>query len=88
MNMLLSELASKDVRQLFICHKELFYQMYAGWSEPKKSFVADFLQREDAADNAGAREALFGHDAPMSDDDGAVPQDLITKVGPWGAVGR
>ena len=87
-NMLLSELAPKDVRQLFICHKELFYQMYAGWSETKKSFVADFLQREYAVDKAGAREALFGHDAPMSDDDGGVPQDLIAKVGPWGAVGR
>ncbi|MBU2981256.1 hypothetical protein KO498_05465 [Lentibacter algarum] len=87
-NMLLSELAPKDVRQLFICHKELFYQMYADWSETKKSFVADFLQREYAVDKAGAREALFGHEAPMSDDDGAVPQDLIAKVGPWGAVKR
>ncbi len=87
-NMLLSELAPKDVRQLFICHKELFYKMYAGWSETKKSFVADFLQREYAVDKAGAREALFGHDAPMDDGGGAVPQDLVAKVGPWGAVRR
>lgn len=86
-NMLLAELAPKDVRQMFICHKELFYPRYAGWSETKKSYVADFLAREYAVDKAGARAALFGHDAPM-DDDGAPPQDLITKVGPWGAVTR
>lgn len=87
-NMLLSELAPKDVRQLFICHKELFYKLYAGWSETKKSFVADFLDREYQVDKAGARKALFGHDAPLKDD-GAVPhEDLIERVGPWGAVRR
>ncbi|KPP83453.1 MAG: hypothetical protein HLUCCO07_07855 [Rhodobacteraceae bacterium HLUCCO07] len=85
-NQLLAELAPKDVRQLFICHKELFYRLYAGWSETKKSYVADFLEREYLVDKAGAREALFGHDAPL-DDDGAVPQeDMIARVGPWGAV--
>lgn len=31
------------VRQLFICHKALFYQLYASWPESKKEFVADFL---------------------------------------------
>ena len=51
-NMLLSELSPKDVRQLFICHKELFYQLYAGWSETKKSYVADFLEREYQVDKA------------------------------------
>lgn len=86
-NMLLAELCPKDIRQLFICHKELFYRLYAGWSETKKSYVADFLAREYAADKAGAREALFGHDAPM-DDSAPVPQDLVAKVGPWGAVRR
>lgn len=82
-NMLLAELCPKDVRQLFICHKQLFYTLYAGWSETKKSYVADFLAREYAADKAGARRALFGHDLPMEDE---VPQDLVAKVGPWGAV--
>ncbi|KAA0910262.1 hypothetical protein FLO80_17430 [Aquicoccus porphyridii] len=86
-NQLLADLAPKDVRQLFICHKELFYRLYAGWSETKKSYVADFLEREYLVDKAGARHALFGHDAPL-DDDRAVPQeDLIARVGPWGAVG-
>jgi hypothetical protein len=85
-NMLLSELAPKDVRQLFICHKELFYQLYAGWTETKKSYVADFLYREYQVDKVGTRRALFGHEAPMVDD-GAVPRDdLIERVGPWGAV--
>jgi hypothetical protein len=82
-NMLLAELAPKDVRQRFICHKELFYRLYAGWSETKKSYVADFLEREYQADKAGARAALFGHDAPLEED--RAP-DLIDQVGPWGAL--
>ncbi len=89
-NMLLAELAPKDIRQLFICHKEVFYRAYQGWTETKKSFVADFLEREYLADKAGAREALFGHDAPME-----MPkvrrrasEDMIVRVGPWGAVRR
>jgi len=91
-NMLLSELAPKDVRQLFICHKELFYKLYAGWSETKKSYVADFLEREYQADKAGARKALFGHDAPLEEPAPPPPPrsqtDLLDRVGPWGAVNR
>ena len=88
-NMLLSELAPKDIRQLFICHKELFYHLHAGWPEAKKSYVADFLDREYQVDKVGARKALFGHDAPMEDSGGPVPhEELIERVGPWGAVRR
>lgn len=87
-NMLLAELAPKDVRQLFICHKEAFYAAYAGWSETKKSYVADFLDREYQVDKAGARAALFGHDAPMEEPVSAIRDDLIARVGPWGAVRR
>ena len=87
-NILLAELAPKDVRQLFICHKEAFYAAYAGWSQTKKSYVADFLDREYQADKTGARAALFGHDAPMQEPP-PVPRDgLIARVGPWGAVRR
>ncbi|MGH1353701.1 MAG: DUF6638 family protein [Thalassovita sp.] len=82
-NMLLADLAPKDVRQLFICHKELFYALYARWSETKKSYVADFLEREYQADKAGARAALFGHDAPLVED---RSENLIDQVGPWGAL--
>ena len=88
-NQLLAELAPLDVRQLFVCHKELFYTLYSGWSEAKKEFVADFLVQEYQADKAGAREALFGPDDPL--DEPPPPRDkdrLIDIVGPWGAVRR
>ena len=86
-NMLLAELSPKDVRQLFICHKDLFYRTYAGWPEAKRSYVVDFLVREYQVDKAGAREALFGHDAPMEPPHRSE-DDLIARVGPWGAVRR
>ncbi len=86
-NMLLAELAPKDARQMFICHKELFYRTYAGWPEAKKAYVVDFLVAEYQVDKAGAREALFGHDAPMEEPDRPAPvPDMIARVGPWGAV--
>ncbi|MBO6774178.1 MAG: hypothetical protein JJ897_01485 [Marinibacterium sp.] len=88
-NMLLAELTPLDFRQTFICHKELFYRRYMSWSETKKSFVADFLEREYQVDKAGAREALFGHEPDMENK--VLPPrqpDLIERVGPWGAVRR
>ncbi|MEZ5779036.1 MAG: DUF6638 family protein [Paracoccaceae bacterium] len=94
-NMLLSELSPLDVRQLFICHKELFYHLYRDWPEAKKAFVADYLEREYQIDKAGTRRALFG---PELDMDGvAAPRldwqidgrkDIVDIVGPWGAVRR
>lgn len=96
-NMLLAELSPKDVRQLFICHKELFYRLYADWTDTKKSYVADFLEREYQVDKAGARRALFGHEAPMDlpepEPEAPPPpprprDDLIDRVGPWGAIPR
>ncbi|WP_166417537.1 DUF6638 family protein [Cochlodiniinecator piscidefendens] len=86
-NMLLAELAPKDVRQLFICHKERFYAAYRTWSDAKKTFVAEFLEREYQVDKAGARAALFGAEASM-DDDYDQRGDLIEAVGPWGRIGR
>jgi hypothetical protein len=95
-NMLLAALAPLDVRQLFICHKEAFYRAYAGWSDAKKEYVADYLANEYMVDKAGAREALYGHEPAMAepvtprvnvgkpwsgDDD-----DIVRRVGPWGAV--
>ncbi len=88
-NMLLAELTPLDIRQLFICHKELFYRLYATWPEAKRAYVADFLAREYQVDKAGARAALFGHEPDMSGDDPPAPSDdLIRRVGPWGAVRR
>ncbi|MBE2276573.1 MAG: hypothetical protein IAE87_09780 [Rhodobacteraceae bacterium] len=92
-NMLLSELSPMDVRQMFITHKERFYEAYRGWSEPKRIHVADFLAREYQVDKEGARQALFGPEPKM--DELARPEmragpkpsrDLRDIVGPWGAV--
>ena len=86
-NMMLSELSPKDIRQLYICHKEEFYRRYKTWSDTKKDYVVDFLTREYAADKAGAREALFGHDAPLAEPT-PIREDVVARVGPWGAVRR
>lgn len=66
-NMLLAELAPMDVRQMFIVHKERFYEDYASWSEVKQTYVADFLAREYQVDKEGAREALFGPEPAMDE---------------------
>ena len=92
-NMLLSELSPLDVRQLFICHKELFYSAYMGWSEAKKTYVAEFLAREYQMDKSGARAALFGAEPAMEEPSGAgrsrkPARDVMDLVGPWGAVVR
>lgn len=84
-NMLLSELAPMDVRQMFIVHKELFYAHYAKWSERKRQYVADFLEREYKVDATGAREALFGPE-PSMDSRAQAPKPTRDLVGPWGAV--
>jgi hypothetical protein len=87
-NMLLSELAPMDVRQMFIVHKELFYAQYATWTEAKKTQVADFLAREYQVDREGARTALFGPEPSMDElhrpqmAEGPKPSRPV--VGPWG----
>jgi len=64
-NMLLTDLSRMDFRQLYICHKSLFYEAYRSWPETKKDFVVQFLAEEYAIDKAGAREALFGKEPDM-----------------------
>ena len=93
-NMLLSELSTLDVRQLFICHKELFYHLYRGWPEVKKALVADYLEREYQIDKAGMRRRLFGPEPGMADTGPGLnplwsrpsPADIVATVGPWGAI--
>lgn len=75
-NMLLSELSSKDIRQLYICNKPLFYKHFAQWSDTKKSYVVEFLLREYQTDKVGARAALFGFEPAMEEE--------VIRVGPWG----
>lgn len=88
-NMMLSELAPLDIRQLFICHKQAFYTAYHDWPDAKKEYVAEFLYRDYAANKAGAREALFGGEEPSAKPVSPPPKDdIIELVGPWGAVRR
>jgi hypothetical protein len=87
-NMLMVELSPLDIRQLLICHKEAFYVAYAGWSDEKRAYVVDFLDREYQVDKAGAREALFRHEGSTFDPPTVTQPDLIARVGPWGAVSR
>jgi hypothetical protein len=89
--MLLAELCPLDLRQMFICHKALFYRSYRDWPEEKKAYAASFLANEYAVDKAGARTALFGHEPDMAEPEPAQvrpKEDLIQRVGPWGAVRR
>ena len=87
-NMLLSELAPKDFRQLFICHKELFYAHYMIWPDAKKDYVVKYLEREYQVDKVGAREALFGHEPAMAEDPKSEIDAMVDLVGPWGPVKR
>ena len=92
-NMLLAELAPKDIRQLFICHKDLFYDTYAAWPEGKKAYVADFLERA----YKGTKRACGMHCLGMRPkskcrhcraDVKSRPPWTALRVGPWGAVKR
>jgi len=94
-NMLLAQLAPKGIRQLFICHKELFYETYAAWPDAKKAYVAEFLERAYLKDKAGVRDALFGHapelvapPLPRRRKQPPPLPDRIAAVGPWGALKR
>ncbi len=78
-NMLLSDLSRLDFRQLFICHKSVFYEDYAKWSDQKKDFVVRFLSQEYAMDKEGAREALFGEEPSMDD---VVPKPVKAQGKP------
>ena len=85
-NMLLAELSPLDIRQLFVCHKQAFYAAYRDWPQGKKDFTVALLTREYQADKAGLRTRLFGSTMPK------VPRrssdDLLERVGPWGAIKR
>lgn len=92
-NMMLSELAPKDFRQLFICHKQQFYARYATWSDAKKDYAVEYLLNEYQVDKVGARKALFGREAPMQAPEpilrrGAEMDRMVERVGPWGPVRR
>lgn len=89
-NMLLSDLSRMDFRQLFICHKPLFYEAYRNWPEPKKDYVSKFLAAEYAMDKVGAREALFGEEPKMEEqalysaEDYSETKSKREVKSPWG----
>lgn len=78
-NMLLAELSPLDFRQLFICHKDAFYEAYKTWSDPKREYVSKFLEEEYVIDKVGAREELFGPEPAMQD------RSEKLRVDPWGS---
>ena len=77
-NMLLAELSPLDFRQLFICHKDAFYDAYREWPDGRREYVAQFLADEYAIDKAGTREALFGPEPAMAE------EPIVD--GPWSAT--
>lgn len=83
-NMLLSDLSRLDFRQLFICHKSLFYDAYGGWTEAKKNYVVKFIASEYAVDKAGARETLFGKEPSMDGYENEQEPRNEPKANPWG----
>jgi len=93
-NQLLAELTPLDFRQLFICHKQAFYKRYAGFSDAKRAYVADFLERDYMIDKEGMRDALFGGASMVEVRRDQGPwsrstkrkRDLVDLVGPWGSV--
>ncbi len=98
-NMLLADLSRLDFRQLYIFHKDAFYDDYRGWSDTKKDYVVKFLSEEYAIDKAGARAELFGPEPDMENTEPKAPpprpssgsrkrkqDDMIDIVGPWGAL--
>ncbi|TYC78001.1 hypothetical protein FMN63_03835 [Stappia sp. BW2] len=84
-NMLLSELTPLDFRQLFICHKDAFYDQYRTWGESKKDYAAQFLAEEYMVDKVGTRLELFGPEAGMAEEDQA-DYGFGRNMGPWGAI--
>lgn len=81
-NMLLAQLTPRDPRQLFICHKSAFYKAYSTWSDAKREYVTDFLEREYLSNKAEARAYLFGGTENS-------PQDIyhaLSNNGPWGRM--
>jgi len=78
-NMLLSDLSPLDFRQLFICHKDAFYDAYRGYTESKKDYVAKFLADEYVMDKVGAREMLFGNEPEMEEPDSTFIHEDYNK---------
>ncbi len=69
-NHLLARLTPLDCRQMFICNKERFYELYETWPDHRRTLVADYLARHYQGRQNDVWERLYGH-----------PPD---EKGPWG----
>ena len=50
-----------DCRQLFICNKERFYELYESWPDHRRTLVADYLARHYQGRQNEIWERLYGH---------------------------
>ncbi len=86
-NRLLAAKTLLEFRQLFICHKEAFYDEYARWPDAVKDFAVRLLATEYQSDKAAVRDDLYGAwDAPEAP--APTLEQRVAAVGPWGAVRR
>ena len=69
-NHLLARLTPLDCRQLFICNKERFYELYETWPDHRRTLVADYLARHYQGRQSEVWDHLYGHDPEVK--------------GPWG----
>jgi len=86
-NRLLAAKTPLEFRQLFICHKEAFYDEYARWPEAVKDFAATLLAAEYQSDKAAVRDDLYGVWDDVEDKTPTLEQ-RVAAVGPWGAIRR
>ena len=59
-NHLLARLTPLDFRQLFICNKDLFYELYETWNDRKRGYVAEYLARHYQGRAAEVWRHLYG----------------------------
>ncbi len=60
-NHLLARLTPLDCRQMFICNKERFYELYESWPDHRRTLVADYLARHYQGRQSEIWERLYGH---------------------------
>ena len=64
-NHLIARLTPLDIRQLYICNKDVFYATYRGWSDTKRDYVTVFLSQHYVSDKDSVWQALYDASAPQ-----------------------
>lgn len=84
-NMALAELAPQDFRQLYICHKPLFFARYARQSDAWREWVVERLKSGYGENSEETWERLYARDVPKPMPIVARDGRTSTRVrGPWG----